>query len=400
VAGRFLDRLRSWPDQPGTILTRPDGREVDNLRAALAWTVEHRPGDFDAALVDVLGRYFEHTGRFIEGDAVLRRIGAAGQPMAWVAAGRIGLLVGDLNAPAELAARALGELAEGDDSGRATALLLLGTVAAERRDAGRARRHLRAALRHARHAGDDELTGRVLNNLGNLSTAMGQVRAAERQYLAAVAVKRRSETVGQSVGHTLANLAELALKDGRFDVAAARAAEAADMLVAVNYPRAAALARSGQALALAGGGRADAARVAIGQAEALLDDVGDDRRATVVVALRRSVVLHLAGDAAGASEILQRTVPEAMAGDHVTREETAYLLIAHAEQLAGRRPDTAAGLIGVATALIARSNRPVPPHQARTVEQTRTRCVDALGPAGYAAAERSAALTTLLVQFT
>jgi predicted ATPase/DNA-binding XRE family transcriptional regulator len=406
VAGRFLDRLRSWPHQPGTILRHPDAREVDNLRAALAWTVEHSPADFDAELVDLLGRYFEHTGRFIEADTVLRRIGAAGQPMAWVAAGRIGLLVGDLAAPADLATRALGELAAADDRGRSTALLLLGTVAAERRDAAQARRHLRAALRHARRADDAELTGRVLNNLGNLSTAMGQVRAAEREYLAAVAVKRRSDAAGVSVGHTLANLAELALKDGRFATAAERAAEAADLLIAVNYPRAAALTRSGQALALASCGRPDAARVAIGQAEALLDDVGDDRRATVIVALRRSVVLHIAGDPAGASEILQRTAPEAMRGDHVTREETAYLLLAHAEQLAGRRPATAAGLIGVATALIARSNRPVPPHQACTIDETRSRCTAALGPAGYAAAERAAgtqtgaALTTLLVQFT
>jgi predicted ATPase/transcriptional regulator with XRE-family HTH domain len=406
VAGRFLDRLRSWQHQPAAILRLTARRDVDNLRAALTWTIEHRPTHLDAALVDLLGRYFEQTGRFVEGDTMLRRIGAAGQPMAWIAAGRIGLLAGQLTAPAELAARALDELADDDDPGRATALLLLGTVAAERRDAAQARRHLRAALRHARRADDDDLTGRVLNNLGNLSTAMGQVRAAEREYGAALVAKRRGDAAARlSVGHTLANLAELALKDGRFDTAAERAAEAADLLVALGYPRAAALARSGLALALVGCGRTDAARTAIEQAESLLDDVGDDRRATVVVTLRRSVVVHAAGDAAAAGELLARTIPHALRGDHTTREETAYLLIAHAERLAGCRPAAAAGLIGAATALIDRSNRPMPPHQAYTIEQTRKQCRQTLGPPQYAVVENTgstlhaAALATLFAQF-
>src|SRR6185312_9985342 len=65
VAARFLDRVRTREHHP---------RDVDNLRAAVTWTVEHRPADLDAALVDLLGRYFEQSGRFVEGDAVLRRI--------------------------------------------------------------------------------------------------------------------------------------------------------------------------------------------------------------------------------------------------------------------------------------------------------------------------------------
>lgn len=386
MAERFRWRLRQWDADPRRAAPIVTGRDADNLRTALMWTIRHRPGELSSRLVDALGYYYELSGRYVEGDTMLRRMGAAGQLLAWVTAGRLGLLSGHLDSSAQLAQRALDGLDPGNHQDRATAYLLLGTVAAERRDPVSARRHLRTALLHSRLAGNDELVGRVFNNLGNVSTAMGQVRAAEREYRASLVVKRRHGATGLSLGNTLNNLTELAVKAGQPELAAKRGTEAATVLEEAGYRRAAALALSGAALGHVYCGQSGHALAALDRAMDLLDDVGDDRRMTTVVTLRRSIVLHATGDLAGAADLLRRAVPAALEADHTTREETGYILVAHAVRSASRDPATAAGLLAAGTALFARANRPIPPAQQLAVPATVEVCRAALGHDAFRAA--------------
>jgi hypothetical protein len=122
-------------------------------------------------------------------------------------------------------------------------------------------------------------------------------------------------------------------------------------------------------------------------------DLGDDERTALVVQLRRSVVLHAAGDCAQASDLTARTIPAALRADHRTREEAAYTLGAHASYLARRDPATAAALTGACVALFAQANRPIPRDLAATVDATTATSGTALDPAAYRTArDRGATL--------
>src|SRR5262249_35214059 len=114
-------------------------REHDNLRAALAWTIEH---DLDTALRLSGGRWrFWFTGGYmLEGQewldgAVEHGAGAAGVPRAV----------------------------------RARALTAAGEMAWGRADIDRAARHHRASLPLRREVGDLEGVAQALHNLGNLA---------------------------------------------------------------------------------------------------------------------------------------------------------------------------------------------------------------------------------------
>jgi predicted ATPase/transcriptional regulator with XRE-family HTH domain len=391
VAGRLLVRLSRWSGQPAPTDSIVVGRDADNLRAALAWAVVHRPGDID---IHALYRYFQLSGRYVEGEAILVRVAAAGQVLGRVRAGQLALLRGDLAGAERLGTAALAGLDPADHAGRVLTHLLLGTAASERRDAGTARRHLRTALRHARPAGDDQLTATVLNNLGVLSATMGNLRAADRQWTAALVVKRRAGMGAITIGTTLNNLAELARERGQAALAAGRADEAASVFASVGFHRAAAQAQSTRALALLADDAPAAATAAIDRAEALLagtSDAGDDERTALVIRLRRSVVLHAAGRFTEASEIMGRTMPVALRADHRTREEAAFTLGAHATRLVHRDPVAAAGLAAACTALFTQANRPVPNNLAGVLDEATAACRAATPPAVYARAEADGA---------
>jgi len=397
VAARYLARVADWHAGRGPAL---DDGDAGNLRAAVTWAAAYDIALVDRVVAEALPAYYEQSGRYVEGVAALLRVGAAGQVTGWLGASRLANLRGDLDESARYAATALARCDPDDHARRATALLRLGTVSSERRDVARARTQLRAALVAARRAGDLRLVARVLNNLGVASAAVGRLRDAERELRAALEARRRGGAGALEQGRSLHNLAELARDMDRSELAAARAAEAAELFSAGGDNRAAATAASTGALELVRLGRSEDALAAARRASALLGDPGDDRRTAVVVDLRWSVVLHAAGQAAAAADILGQTLRPALDHDHRTQEELALTLVAQADLLtrgrsgaAGRRHATAAAghLLGAATALLCRTNRPVPPSAAGRLARAADACRAGVGVSEYERAHRDGA---------
>lgn len=342
-AALYLGRLRHHDRQPVA------GPDLDNVRAALSWAITHDPARLDPSTVDAMCRYYESTGRFAEGQAMLVRVGAL-VPVAYVWAGQVARRRSEPGEAADLAHRALSGLPADDHSARGAAHLILGTVASDREDHRAARTHTRAALAHARRGGDLRLTGRVLNNLGGMSLWTGDLRNADRLLRAALVAKRRAGGDPLDVGRTLYSLAETALESGRFDRAVAYAEESIALLRAW-HPRMAATVGSGLLLALWRCDRVDTALAVARDVIALAGPPAEDPRTYGLVGLRYSVILHAAGDRGGAAEVLRQTLPPMLADIWRERDDAAAVLEAHALLLAPGDPATAARLLGGADGL-------------------------------------------------
>lgn len=354
--------------------------EAANVRSAIGWAIAHEPALFGEAVVHGLFRHYEVSGRLAEGQAVLDRVGAGGRPKAWVHAGHLARLRGDLNAARRLGGLALQRLSPDDHDGRCRTHLMLGSVATDLRELTVSRRELHAALVHARKAGDLRLAGRVLNNLGTLAMERGRLADAERLLLAALEAKRRGDAGDIDCGRTLFNLAETAVDDGRFEVGLLYAQKAVGRLVSGGHRRLAASAATTAALAHLHRGEVGAAVAACGRATELLHEEGqDDRRTPVVIGLRRSVAAHAAGDPAGAAALLRQAIPAGLENPKRDQEEIAYALEMHADLISGRDPVTAARLLGTAGQLRHGSIRPVTPAWDRVSRHAAATCRERLG---------------------
>jgi predicted ATPase len=339
VADRYLDLVRASAAGAGPATV---DRDAPNIRAAIGWAIASAFDRIDATTVEAIYRYYERNSRLAEGQRVLTEVGAAGRAAAWVRAGQLAALRGDLVEANRLAALAIDTT---DLPLRATARMLLGQVAAEQRDLAAARANLRSALVDARRSGDIRLVGRVLNNLCAVSFERGRLRDAERQLAAALEAKRRGGAGPVEIGRTLYNLAEVALAAGDYPVAARRAGEAIGLLR--GYPLLAAQAVTTRALALLRTAGPDAALAATRPLADLLGS-GDDRRSAAVVELRFSVVLHAAGQFADAARLLRAALPSALDHTERDRQQVAGALELHAWLLARRAPAAAASLLGAA----------------------------------------------------
>jgi len=383
AAVQFLARLRRGYDGSGPAV---DDRDAANVRSAVSWVVAHETGLIDAEGAAAVTRFYETTGRLAEGQEILLRLAATGLAAAWVRAGHLTALRGDLTTATELGTRGLLAAAETDHAVRTAALNLLAQTAIEQGDPDTGRACLRAALVEARRAKDLALLGRVLNNLSSVSIEDGRPRHAEWQLLAALQAKRRSGASPVELGRTLYNLAEIALELGKNEAAVARAGEAVPLLRAGGFPRLAALAESTVALAMLREDDIPAALAAVGRSVRLLEGSGDDRRTAAVVHLRCSVVQHAAGELAAARESLRgalASVPERTTRD---QDEVADALDSHAWHLVRRDPRTAAAMLGAGEQL---RRRPVPAPIQPMRDKARTAARQALGANGYDAAFRA-----------
>jgi predicted ATPase/transcriptional regulator with XRE-family HTH domain len=378
VAEHYLARARRHGLGGETVT----GQDFDNVRAALAWAITGEPSMFDPPTVDALHRYYELTGRLAEGHSMLAQAAAAAAPLAYVRAGQLARLGGDLTDAVRLAGLALARLPPDDNVGRGTAHLLLGSVNTDRQDARAARTHMRAALVHARRARDVGLIGRVLNNLGTLSMELGRLADAERLLGAALQAKRRGFAGDVDQGRTLFNLAETALDAGLFRQAEQRASKAIALL-RPEYPRLAAFAGTTRAVALLRLGKIGTALTAARQATALLAGSSDDRRTVAVIGLRYSVVLHAAGERVAAAEALDQVLPVALDSTERDRDEAANALESHAMLLAPHNPTVAANLLGAAHRIRQGSIRPVSEATATAALIAAETCRAALGPNGF-----------------
>ncbi|MFO1413202.1 MAG: tetratricopeptide repeat protein [Burkholderiales bacterium] len=280
--------------------------ELDNLRAALAWTAaDARRHGVALALSAKLWRYWHMTGRMAEGRAhveraldatadlmdpplaradalyaagalaknqsdlahAARRLAEAGaafeaQARAVDAAAALGSLgnvrqdQGDFLAARELQVRSLALFrAAGDRRAEATALLNLGSIANDLREWDVAQSLHEDAIALARELGVGAVECLAEANLGELARDRGDARAARARFERALAVSRAVRFTNVEAT-ALTNLAALALADGDRDTAAAHARAAIVLLHAAGAKAALleALETAAEIVAAGGGG--------------------------------------------------------------------------------------------------------------------------------------------------
>lgn len=196
--------LEGGPEQPAW-LARLD-QEHDNLRSALAWSVE--ASDRNEAGLRICGavyRFWAHRGHALEGRrwcaAVLAN--AAGNPFtrartkALHAAGTLAWRLGDIAAARSLLEQALKLSREQKDPQREGRILSnLGGVAIHQADSAAARAFLEQAVALHRALGNQTLEARVLNNLAALAIN-------ENRYAEAYAPLERALTLSRSSGNPM-----------------------------------------------------------------------------------------------------------------------------------------------------------------------------------------------------
>ena len=204
----------------------PLERDVDNVRAALAWSLEDAASlALGLQLAATLRTYWRMQSLVSEGrdwlDRLLAREARSGetvpplvQARALLTAGMLAFEQGEF--PRALALAVAGEplaRAAGDAQLLAWALTGIGNVAIMQLDAERATRSFAEALAIWRELGDRRGIGRLLNNLAILAFDRGDLAQAAALFEESLAIERAQ---GNMVGITraLANLGELASRSG------------------------------------------------------------------------------------------------------------------------------------------------------------------------------------------
>jgi predicted ATPase/transcriptional regulator with XRE-family HTH domain len=262
------------------------GVEHDNLRAALAWSLDGGEPATGLRLAGTLGRFWRVHGHPREGLSWLERTlavsnddASAARGKALEEAGRLSHDRGDPDQTEALLAAALAIWRALDDRhGEARSLDELGNVAHDRGDFERANTLHEQALGLAREIGDRRGAGRALNNLAMVALYQQDDERAQHLYNEALRVLRE---VGDAYGINvvLTNLGIVAIRRGDLDHAADIANECLTGCRDLGDQQgiASALINLGEVALLQG----DLARAAAHYEEArqLLRELGDDRTA-------------------------------------------------------------------------------------------------------------------------
>jgi predicted ATPase len=161
-------------------------RDLDNLRAALAWAREQRDGELGLRLASALGHFWEVRSHMTEGRNWLEAMLAVGtaaparpRAAALHAAGRLAFYQGDLGRAVELHEEALALWRElGDRHGIADAVINLGALAYWQGDFGRALTLFEEVLALRRELADRQGIARALINLGIVAHWQGDAGRA------------------------------------------------------------------------------------------------------------------------------------------------------------------------------------------------------------------------------
>jgi non-specific serine/threonine protein kinase len=258
--------------------------EHDNLRAALAWTLERGRVDLAARFVDVLWRFWHVRAYRSEGrkwiGALLAQEKALPVPArakVLGAAGRLAAMQSDYEAARPLLEESLAlAQAVGDKQTSAWALNDLGNLALVRDDYAAARASYEASLVLGRAMGDVLTLGPVLGNLGWVAFMQGDYQAARAYYEESLAV---TTEVGDKHGIAimLANLGALALQQGDYRAARERFQEGLATASAIGATATVVETLEGFAGIASRSGKAVRAMRLVGAATALREVIGVPR---------------------------------------------------------------------------------------------------------------------------
>ena len=191
--------------------------EHDNLRAALAWTLERKETETALRLTGALGEFWRVRGHLSEGRGWLERAlaggsgGGAARAKAMQEAGTLAWCQGDYGAATALLEESLAcwrTLA--DPSGIAWTLAFLADAVGDRGEGDRATALYEEALSLFRQLADERGIAMVANNLGVEAQLLGDLDRAETLFAEALALDRKHGNQGW-VNLRLANLADIAL---------------------------------------------------------------------------------------------------------------------------------------------------------------------------------------------
>ncbi|MFN8633241.1 MAG: tetratricopeptide repeat protein [Chloroflexota bacterium] len=269
--------------QQGLWLARLDA-EYDNLRAALAWSVELGEIEPGLRLAASLLRFWLTRGRFREGHRwlaeLLQRpdelpgVTSSLQMQALEAAGRLAAKHGDYEAAEAFLSRAV-EVARAhdDQSGLAAGLHGLGCLARVRGDHRRARTILHGARALFELLGDTQAVAETSICLGVVACSTDDLSEARRFFEASLTTYR---TLGnsQGVAVALSNLGEVALELGDLAEASALERESLSLATRIGDRERVAVTLTALAGVAAASGQAERALRLAGAAMQLRDAIG------------------------------------------------------------------------------------------------------------------------------
>jgi predicted ATPase/DNA-binding SARP family transcriptional activator len=260
--------------------------EHDNLRAAIAFTLEHGEGELGLRFGMTVWRFWEFQGHFAERGRTLEALLAepsAAKPSLERArvlngAGVLAAERGELEAARgffEESRRLAQQL--GDENRAASALMNLGNLALFQGDLERARSLYEESTPVFRRTGDHERLAVALEDLGLVAHLQGDLERAEASLRESIETARTSSNI-HSVSSASRELARVRLVQGANAEAAQLLAESLALVRAAEEPPALAdCLESFAGLAVAGGAAGDAA-VLFGAAQALRDSVASRRQ--------------------------------------------------------------------------------------------------------------------------
>jgi predicted ATPase len=260
--------------------------EVDNLRAALRWSLNNAEWDVGFRLGGALWYFWFLTRRVSEGygwlNALLASPGSLPAPAvrakAIVGASWLAYCQGAFDEASALAQEGLALYDRlGDPSGRADALTTLACVAIDQGDGARARPFAEESLSLRRAQGDTWAIGVSLNNLGCLASAEGDKLQA-RDYFTQYLELSRALGDTRGVARSLYNLGEVVYSLGDVGEAHVLMAEALTLLQSLGLRDGVILGIEGIAYAEAAEGRPRQAVRLLGAASALRAKLHDPIR--------------------------------------------------------------------------------------------------------------------------
>jgi predicted ATPase/class 3 adenylate cyclase len=199
-------------------------RDLDNVRAAMAWAIECQDGITAQAIGGLLGPFWMDHGLIREGREWIERalavpgFGPIITPEAHHWAGSLALFQGDLERAELHGESGLARSREASNRfGEGSALFVLGNVALERGDLKQAKEHAAAALRLLRTLPDqpwhNRLDAVIVDNLGYWALQQGELAEARRHFEESLAIWRIVDHPW-GVSRGLSALANLALQEG------------------------------------------------------------------------------------------------------------------------------------------------------------------------------------------